>query len=132
MYELSFLINPNVSEEELSDIIKRLKDAISRSGGQIIKDFFHKRIHLAYPVKKLRQAFLVYVDFELERDKIESIKNQIKDIKNIIRHLIIIKHPEKIKPIRAKKAFKPKAKPKTKEKIKIEELDKKLEEILET
>ena len=132
MYELSFLVNPNVSEEELAEVIKQLKDAITRSGGQITKDFFHKKIHLAYPVKKLRQAFLVYVDFELERDKIESIKNQIKGIKNIIRHLIITKRPERIKRPSLRKAPKPKTKPRTKEKVKIEELDKKLEEILET
>ena len=130
MYELSFLVNPNVSEGELTEIIKQLKDAIVRSGGRIIKDFFYKRIYLAYPIKKIKQAFLVSVEFKAGRDKIESIKQQVKDIKSIIRHLVITKYPEKIKPVSVK-AKRPKIKTKAKEKIKIEELDKKLEEILE-
>lgn len=130
MYELTFLVNPNISEEDLADVVKQLRDAITRAEGKITKDFFSKRIHLAYPVKKLRQAFFITVEFELNRGKIDSIKNQINDIKSIIRHLLTTKLPQKIKP-KAVKPLKTKVKSKTKEKIKIEELDKKLEEILE-
>ncbi len=133
MYELTFLINPNISKEELEDILTQLKDRIARSGGQIIKDSFTQKIALAYPVKKLRQAYLVSLDFDVERDKIETIKTHLKDTKAVLRHLIITKHPVKIKPKKIK-PLKPKtiitaAQPKTK--VKIEELDKKLEEILE-
>ena len=130
MYELTFLVNPNISEADFANVVKQLKDFIARTGGQITKDFFSRKIYLAYPIKKIKQAFLVSVEFKTDRDKIESIKQQIKDIKSIIRHLVITKYPEKIKPVSVK-AKRPKIKTKAKEKIKIEELDKKLEEILE-
>jgi small subunit ribosomal protein S6 len=138
MYELTFLVNPNVSDEELNELINQLRDYVSRSEGQVIKDFSTQKIHLAYPVKKLRQAFLVTVDFDVPKDKIEPLKNHIKTIKSILRHLVITKYPikilpPKIKPARIKTtvaldATKDTA---TKPKVKIEELDKKLEELLE-
>ncbi|KKR03847.1 MAG: hypothetical protein UT31_C0008G0002 [Parcubacteria group bacterium GW2011_GWF2_39_13b] len=130
MYELTFLVNPNINEEDLADVIKQLRDAVNRAEGKITKDFFSKRINLAYPVKKLRQAFLITVEFEMNRDKIDSIKARLNDIKSIIRNLLITKIPQKIKP-KAAKPLKIKTKSRPKEKIKIEELDKKLEEILE-
>lgn len=131
MYELTFLVNPNISEKDLADVIKQLRDSIARVDGKITKDFFSKRINLAYPVKKLRQAFFITVEFEVDRDKLDSIKIQVNNIKSIIRHLIITKLPVKITAKKIK-PLKTKTKEKTKEKIKIEELDKKLEEILET
>lgn len=131
MYELTFLVNPNISEKDLADVINQLRDAIARAAGKITKDFFSKRINLAYPVKKLRQAFFITVEFEIDRDKVDSVKIQINSIKSIIRHLIITKLPVKITAKKVK-PLKTKIKTKVKEKIKIEELDKKLEEILET
>jgi ribosomal protein S6 len=137
MYELTFLVNPNVSNEELAELTAQLKDYVSRSEGQMIKDFSNQKIQLAYPVKKLRQAFLVTADFDVPKDKIEPLKNHIKEIKSILRHLIITKRPIKILPPKIK-AAKPKAavtagakEATTKPKVKIEELDKKLEELLE-
>lgn len=132
MYELTFLVNPNTSQEDLADILKQLKDKIIRSEGQIIKDFNVQQMNLAYPIKKLKQAYLVSIDFNVERDRIDSIKTQITDTKAVIRHLIITKQPAKFKPAKIKI---PKRKvpvpgqPKTR--VKMEELDKKLEEILE-
>jgi small subunit ribosomal protein S6 len=130
MYELTFLVNPNISEEDLADVIKQLRDSITRAEGKITKDFFSKRINLAYPVKKLRQAFFITVEFEINRDKLDSVKTQVDSIKSIIRHLIITKLPLKITAKKIK-PLKTKTRTKVKEKIKIEELDKKLEEILE-
>jgi len=130
MYELTFLVNPNISSAELTDVLKQLKDFILRYDGEIIKDFSSQKINLAYPVKKLKQAYLVVIDFELGKDKIETLKNYIKDLKAILRHLLITKKQIKIKPARFK-PIKPKTEIKPKTKIKIEELDKRLEEILE-
>jgi ribosomal protein S6 len=133
MYELTFLINPNISKEELEDVFAQLKDRIIRSNGQITKDFSSQKIALAYPVKKLRQAYLVSLDFDVERDKIETIKAHLKDTRAVLRHLLITKHLVKIKPKKIK-PLKPRPltiAPQPKTKVKIEELDKKLEEILE-
>lgn len=128
LYETTFLVNPNITHDDLDYLLKQIKDTITRAGGEIVKDFSGKKIVLAYPIKKLKQAYLYSVDFELERDKINTIKNQLKDFKPILRHLIItkrIKKPVVLEPP------KPKPKTKPKPKVKIEELDKKIEEILE-
>ena len=131
LYEVSFLVNPNISQDDLDYLLKQIKDTINRLGGKIVKDFSGKKIALAYPIKKLKQAYLYSVDFEVEPSKINEIKYHITESKPILRHLIITKRVVKPKPIIAKiPKIKPK-KVKPKEKIKIEELDKRLEEILE-
>lgn len=133
MYELTFITNSGLSEGDLHNLISDIKNAItSRLNGKIIKEFFTKKIALAYPIKKNRQGFLVSVDFDLEKDKIDTLKNIVRESPQILRHLLIIKKLAKAKTIKAKVAKPKTAKPKIpKEKIKTEDLDKRLEEILE-
>jgi ribosomal protein S6 len=131
LYEATFLVNPNVTRDDLDYLLQQIKDTITRLDGKIIKDFSGKKIVLAYPIKKLKQAYLYTVAFDMEPAKINEVKYQLKETKAILRHLLITKRIAKPKPLVARM---PKAKPKKikpKEKIKIEELDKKLEELLE-
>lgn len=131
LYEATFLVNPNVTRDDLDYLLQQIKDAITRLGGKIVKDFNGKKIVLAYPIKKLKQAYLYTVDFDMEPVKINEVKYQMKETKAILRHLLITKRVAKPKPLVARMLkVKPK-KVKPKEKIKIEELDKKLEELLE-
>lgn len=131
MYELTFLINPNIAEEEIGNFVGQIRERIINASGTITKDFFSKKIYLAYPIKKMRQAFFVSAEFEINGENLKLIENNIKENKNILRYLIVVKQIKEVKS-KAPKPFKAKsAKSKPKEKVKIAELDKKLEEILE-
>lgn len=129
MHELTFIADPGLSEENLAGLIKKIKEFIETREGRIVKDFVTKKTRLSYPVKKQTNGLLCSVDFELERGNIEALAKEIKEDKNILRHIIVNKEVIRPKPLTLKPA---KIQPKSKQtKIKIEELDKKLEEILQ-
>ena len=129
MYELTLIADSSLSEENLAGLIKKIKEFIENHEGRIVKDFVTKKTRLAYLIKKQANGLLCSVDFELERNNIDAFAKEIKEDKNTLRHIIINK--EVVRP--RLPTLKPaKIQPKSKQtKIKIEELDKKLEEILQ-
>ena len=134
MYELIFLNDPLVEKMD-TEIVIKVRDFITGLGGQIKKENVWEKRKLAYPVKKHLLGFYVIFEFEIEAEKIDELQKQLRLNSDILRFLIINK--EGIKEERPRvRLTKPKAIASVRpaefrgEKIKIEELDKKLEEIL--
>ncbi|MBI4837157.1 MAG: 30S ribosomal protein S6 [Candidatus Portnoybacteria bacterium] len=129
MHELTFIANLSLSENDQSSLIKKIKEFIESREGHIVRDFSARKLRLAYPIQKQTGGILCSVDFELRKDKIGELTQEVKTNKNILRHIIVNKKLVKPKPVVLEPT---KIQPKTKQtKIKIEELDKKLEEILQ-
>lgn len=134
MYELILLASPLVEKINV-EVVAKIRDLILGLDGNIKKESIWEKRKLAFPIKK--QVFGSYVIFEfaLIGEKMEELQKQLKSNPDILRYLIINK--EGVKEERPRlRAMKPKiiaplppseAKG---EKVKIEELDKKLEEIL--
>ncbi|HOK35274.1 MAG TPA: 30S ribosomal protein S6 [Candidatus Pacearchaeota archaeon] len=131
-YELAFL-TPNLEIREREKFLKKINDEIKKLNGKIEEQFIEKKI-FAYPVKKHLEGFLGVIIFEMEPEKIKELSQFLKMEGNILRTLLEKKekkekeaHPKKIR----RKPFLEETKKKVKkEKVKIEELDKKLDELL--
>ncbi len=128
-YELSFLI-PNLQEKEREKILKEIEEKIKSLQGKLEESFIEKKI-FAYPVKKHQEGYLGVFAFSLKKDKIKEFQNFLKSNQKILREIIERKEPSPLlkRVSKEKKIVFPK-KPVKKQKVKIEELDKKLEEIL--
>ncbi len=79
MHELTFIANPNLSEEDLAGLIRKIKEFIEKHEGRIVRSFLTKKIRLAYPIKKQTGGLLCSVDFELERSNINEFAKEIKE-----------------------------------------------------
>ena len=134
LYQLDYLVSPEVSEEEAKDFGNKIKSLIEKKGGSIIKIEVLIRQVLAYEIKKFNEAFLASLSFNLEPEKIGSIEEELKTGKNILRYLLFKKKIVRIKPKRRKitkivKEIKT-LETKPKKKVELKEIEKKLEEIL--
>jgi len=140
MYELTYIVNPNLSQEEVAAQTDKVRSFINELVGEIKTEKLWEKRRLAYPIKKHGFGFYVTAEFNLLPENIIELDKKIKLEQNVLRHLLITK--ELIKETRRKpivpRPQKEKigigARPETQapeEKVKIEELDKKLEEILE-
>lgn len=127
MYELTYIINPNMAEAEVSKLKEEISGFIVSAMGIIHEEKKEQR-KLAYPIKNFNQGIYVSLEFTLDPEKMTDLEKKIKIEKAILRHLIIKK--EKIETGTAIAPEK-KKKEKEKEKVKIEELDEKLKELLE-
>lgn len=134
MYELILLISPLVEKIE-QEIATKIRELILSLNGNIKKESFWEKRKLAYLVKKQLFGSYAIFEFELNAEKIEELQKQLKSNNDILRFLIINKigikeERPKARLLKPKVAVPVRPTEAKGEKVKIEELDKKLEEIL--
>ncbi|MCD6114938.1 30S ribosomal protein S6 [bacterium] len=137
-YELTFIANPTLEQKEIENLINSVKEDILVLGGEIKNELQPKAIQLAYPIKKFKNAYLVSFDLEIEAQKSEEIKKKLDQKEEVLRYILFKKQPPKFIAQKEKsQAPSPKAEKTEPKKIKkpvkveLEEIDKKLEEILQ-
>lgn len=155
-YELLYIIPfTKHTEEEINPVINKISELIKGYGGENLKRALIGRKKLSYVIKQQRQGYYISEEFDLAKEKFSTLDRELRFNEDVLRHLIIkkrqktteeIKTEEKIKSKiekeeeeKIKEAIKEKdeaAKSETKKpevgkgKVSLEELDKKLEEIL--
>ena len=158
IYQLNILFSSLTKEEKIQKIIQTLKQKITSSDGSVSEEIPSPGIGLtkkriSYPIRKEQEGFYSILKFTspTNTDLIKEIKKYLQSEKRILRQLITVKKITKLKPVKENLDMKlidkiePIKKEKTestpepvkkkkssikKEKVKIEELDKKLSEIL--
>lgn len=132
MYEIGYLLSPLVPEEKLDEEISALRKLIEDRQGFIMNEGQLKSQKLAYPINKFKTAYFGWMKFLVNPEDVSEVKSSFKKNAQIIRFLITQIMAEKARPIITKKIVKKKkvAVPKPKTEIKIEEIDKKIEELL--
>lgn len=97
VYEISYLIVPSVSEEDLGKEVTILKDAITSAGGAFIAEEFPKFMELAYQMErtiqnkkqKFNNGYFGWFKFDLPQDAALALDVAFDTNVNIIRHLFI-------------------------------------------
>ncbi len=148
-YEISFFLAPQLTDNEVEEALNELKEHILKNGGEIIYIEPWKLQKIAYPIQKNTEGYFSFIQFKFDKEKIEDFQQQVSKDKKILRYLLIRLNPKEdiIIGLEEKKPeFKPKmvhqktASTKVKEtqqikeeeekEISLEELEKKIEEIL--
>jgi len=129
-YELTYLISPDLSEEELKIFLEKIDSFLEEEGGKSegLKLPIKKR--LAYPIKKKNEGYFGILNFYLSPEKLENFEKKLKKVPEILRYLLLRKGL--LKKIEIPR-IRPKAKaPKVKKekKVELEKIEEKLEEIL--
>ena len=135
-YELAFHLLPSFTETQTEEKRRQIEELISAEGGLVSRYGEIKKIRLAYPIKNEQFSNFGYIEFFAPKTAVVKINKDLLASDDILRYLVIKKEKEKIsKPARriAKpKIEKPaKAEPPVQTQEETEELDKKIEEILE-
>ncbi len=145
-YELLLLAPGNLAENETAPVWQKVKDLLSSFGANITYEESMGRKKLAYPIKHLRHGYYFLIEFEMDKDKVEEFDRKLKLNEEIMRFIIVKTKPksreerekEKIRRAKAEaraagktEAPEDKKDDKQKGKLSLDELDKKLDEILE-
>jgi len=131
-YELTYLISPDLSEEEVKNFQEKINFSIQEKGGILDKTSKVIKRKLGYPIKEKSVAFLKTLSFYLNPEKLENLEKKLKGEKSMLRYMILTKPHTKEVLVRDKRGVtKPIIKAKPKVKVELKEIEKKLEEILE-
>ena len=143
-YELTYIISSDLKTEEADNLKKEVEVFVQEKGGMIVKSEKTVPTSLAYPIKHKSSGFFVTLEFTAAEKEIKELKAMMVRNTNILRHFLIVKLPAKImkarrtkKPVMTAPAVKTKTENSEvftskakKETSKVQDIDKKLEEIL--
>jgi ribosomal protein S6 len=97
VYEIGYLVLPSIPEDSLDSLVSKINNTFEKAGGVRIDGeapFMHD---LAYEMGKqvgarnyvVHEAYLGWVKFELEPEKVEAVKHEVEGMEEILRALLI-------------------------------------------
>ncbi len=106
-YELTYVINAVISDNQVQDLIKRVSSYVTENGGEVVEvDQWGSR-RLAYPIMKKRNGFYVNMYFRAPGSIILRLERSLEIDDNVLRYLTMkmdakmIRHYEYQKTVRS-------------------------------
>lgn len=151
-YELLYVIPATYAENELQPVMDGITKMLTGLGVKVTRNDMVGKLKLSYPVDHVRHGYYVLVDLDVETDKLKAVGEAMRLHSNVIRHHVVQKN-KKAKPIfklasleeidrdrtreqidrdaRARQAASAPKADARKAEVNMEEIDKKLDKILE-
>jgi len=90
-YEVLYIINPGVADEERAQLVERFSGIVANGGGTVEKvDDWGKR-KLAYPIEDLNEGHYILMNFSAASEVPYELERNLKNNENIMRYLVIRK-----------------------------------------
>lgn len=96
-YELTYIVSPEITNEESTALAKEIESFIQSKEGIILNQINPVAKTLAYPIKKHASGFMGVLEFQTEPELLPELKDKINKNTKIVRHIIAIKKPLKIR-----------------------------------
>ncbi|HVT59803.1 MAG TPA: 30S ribosomal protein S6 [Thermoanaerobaculia bacterium] len=90
-YELVFLVDPRVSDEDVVAMTQEYKQMISAGGSRVVKEESWGRRKLAYPIAKLNEGKYVLLGVESDGGKsaLPEVEHRMRQNDKILRYLTV-------------------------------------------
>jgi len=145
-YELALIIPGAIAEDQHQAILKEVKDLLNQNQAQITQEVDLGRKKLAYAIKQLKHGFYFVLEMDLLPRNLKNVEKALRLNNHILRFITIKKkvktaediareeksrvarvkeqlQKDEVEPAKPEKSFRPK--------VSLEDLDKKLDELLE-
>ena len=93
-YELGFILNPEVSEDEIRSLLDRIEQIVANYGGQIFKVNQWGRRRLAYPIERHRDGYYIFIDMTLTPETVTEIERTLRVSETVFRYMMKRRDPK--------------------------------------
>ncbi len=97
LYNLLYIIPAPNTKEDVKKINKNIKEDIKNLKGDILSEENLGNKKLSYPIEKKEKGFYISIDFQLDPSQLNTLKDQLKSSKNVLRKMIVKKSKPKKK-----------------------------------
>ncbi|MEK7658473.1 MAG: 30S ribosomal protein S6 [Patescibacteria group bacterium] len=97
VYELTYIISSELTNEEAKLTKEEIDSFIQKEEGVILRSENPVAKTLSYPIKKQGSGFFVVLEFQIAPEKLSELKEKLENNSKILRHFIVIKKPAKIR-----------------------------------
>ena len=87
-YEGLFIINPQITEEDVKNVYKAISDSVTKNSGSIKKEDVWGKRQLAYPIKKVKEGYYYKLDFTAPTAAIIKLEEAYRLNADILRTMI--------------------------------------------
>jgi small subunit ribosomal protein S6 len=150
VYELAYHLTPELEEADVKARAQELVNLITQNSGSVLISKEPKRSHLSYPIRHKQYSYLGVLEFKAPAEAVEKINAQIKLQNDVLRFLLLKKpgngalrtlgepRAERMR-MRTQESTMAKIRPsapvseqetKAESKIKTEEIEKEIEEVI--
>jgi small subunit ribosomal protein S6 len=90
VYETTFIVNASLDDHQIDTVIDKVKDLITKNGGEIREFVKWGRKRFAYPIKKKNNGFYVVIEFSAPGDVIAKLERHYFLDESILRYLSLV------------------------------------------
>lgn len=90
-YELLFIVDASIADEEKEKVVNSVSELISKVGGKPSEPDKWGVRKYAYPVNYKTEGYYCLINFEAEDKAIAQITNKLNINKHIVRQMIVAK-----------------------------------------
>ena len=88
-YELVYVVDPELDEDGLDAVTKRVTDLIERNSGKVTQVEPWGLRRLAYPIRKKGEGQYVLMQLELEPQGVAGLERDLGLLEQVMRHLVV-------------------------------------------
>jgi small subunit ribosomal protein S6 len=88
-YETVFIMTPVLSEDQMKEAVKKVKDFLTVKGAEIVLESNWGLRKLAYPIQKKSTGFYYLIEFRAEGDIIADLEVMYKRDERCLRFLTV-------------------------------------------
>ena len=88
-YETVFIMTPVLSEEQMKEAVKKVRDFLTGKGAEIIFENNWGMRRLAYPIQKKSTGFYYLIEFKAEGSAIAELEVMFKRDERCLRFLTV-------------------------------------------
>jgi small subunit ribosomal protein S6 len=103
-YELGFILQPEVNEEQTRAVLDRVEQVVVNHSGQIVRVNQWGRRRLAYPIQHNRDGFYVFIDMILTPETVIELDRTLKVSEDVLRYMIKRRDPKAVQKEREARA----------------------------
>lgn len=111
IYEVVYIVQPNVAEDEVNQLSTNLQQIITSQGGEIVKAESMGRRQLAYPIGRVNEGQYMLMEVAGSGSEIAELERRMRVNDQVVRYITVRvdedrRRAEKFKAKRQRKASK--------------------------
>ena len=88
-YETTFVLKPDLEDEEKQNILQRVKNAISEHDGEVTEVDAWGKKQLAYEIKDYRSGDYTILEFNAKTTVVNELERILKVMGGVLRYLVV-------------------------------------------
>ncbi|MBN1690817.1 MAG: 30S ribosomal protein S6 [Dehalococcoidia bacterium] len=88
-YELVFILNADLSEDDFTRVLGKVNDQITKLGGTVTETNQWGKRRFAYPIKRQMEGNYVFEKVQIKQTALKELDAGLKMSEDVLRHLFI-------------------------------------------